>query len=134
MLRSTLFFVLALALQQTAARITPTRVDEEIGQAAVENAFMKFEAADEDKLFFDRALAGSMSMSMAMSVDGASGTSAGAEDQPGALAVFADDKEPAMEVEAELENGNTVTATDSSASKAAFGISCIVGAVGALLL
>jgi hypothetical protein len=131
MLRSTCLLLLALAVQQSAARIIPTRVGEDSGRHAKIDAFMKFEAAEEDKLFFDRALAGhmmsaSMSMDMGMSmpmITPATGTSSGTVPE-----VTPADIAPTLELT------NTVAAADSSAAKAAAGISCLVGAMGMLFL
>ena len=129
-------------VQQSAARITPTRIDGDVGRQAKVDAFMKFEAAEEDKLFFDRALAGhlmstSMSMSMPMApmmVDGATGTSSATVDEVDKVVIISDTtpKEGVASTPA-FEPVNTVTSTDSSASKAAIGFSCLVGAMGALL-
>jgi hypothetical protein len=143
MSRSTFLVLLALVVQQSAARITPTRIDGDVGRQATVDAFMKFEAAEEDKLFFDRALAGhmmsaSMSMMMSMSmpmapmvVDGATGTSSATVDE----VVIIADTTPKADVASTpvLEPVNSITSTDSSASKAVIGFSCIVGAMGALL-
>ena len=141
MSRSTFLVLLALVVQQSAARITPTRIDGDVGRQATVDAFMKFEAAEEDKLFFDRALAGHMmsaSMSMMMSmpmapmvVDGATGTSSATVDE----VVIIADTTPKADVASTpvLEPVNSITSTDSSASKAVIGFSCIVGAMGALL-
>lgn len=142
MVRSTFFVLFALVAQQAAGRITPTRVDEEFGRHAKVDAFMMFEAAEEERLFFDRALEGhimSASMSMApsasmsmtltaapVSVDAATGTSS-------TTVVVSDTPNDNVASDPVLEPVNTVTSTDSSAAKAAIGFSCIVGAMGALL-
>lgn len=145
MMRSSLFLILALAVQQSVARLTPTRVDEEFGRHAKVDAFMKFEAAEEDKLFFDRALAGhimmsmsmSMSMPMAMEAEGATGTASGIisqEDAKVEVALSESTPKEGIPTTAALEPVNTLTLADSSASKAALGVSCLVGAVGMLVL
>jgi hypothetical protein len=147
MVRSTFFVLLALVAQQAAGRITPTRVDEEFGRHAKVDAFMLFEAAEEERLFFDRALEGhimSASMSMApsasmsmtltaapVSVDAATGTSSTGTSST--TVVVSDTPNDSVASDPVLEPVDTVTSTDSSAAKAAIGFSCIVGAMGALL-
>lgn len=145
--------LLIAAVQTVSARIATKSGESEFGRIAGADEFMNMEVAEEDQVFWFRALQSSMSMSMSMSmdlgmsmpmepvaaesmdeevpVDGATGESS-------AVTTAAEPTETTTEevVETPFEPLDTEAAVDDSQSSAAkkfMGLTCVVGVMGMLL-
>jgi hypothetical protein len=158
MVRATQLALLALnafAMQDASARVTSRNAVNEFGRSAEIDEFKKFEAVEEDAIFF-RALQMSMSMSMSMSmgmdvmqeeetpVDGATGQSpgeTGGSDSEGsgfvddvATETMEDQNTPKEETPIVVLEPLAGAEDDSSAPRVFVGLSGFVGLMGMLVL
>ena len=139
------FLALFLAIVQgVPARVTPGKPDVEFGRSAAINEMKALDALGEDEGFWYRALQSSLSVSMSMSMpmepasesetsaEGATGESSGVSTESTSDAQAS---EPAQEVtEAPLKPVESAVAdSQSSATKALCGFSCIISGMGMLL-
>lgn len=144
------YLALFLAMVQgVPARVSSGKADSEFGRQAEINEFKAFDALGEDEVFWYRALQSSLSMSMSMSmalepttesetpVDGATGESSGVSTGSGVSTSDAQQATPAVEEATPTSLQpvqSTVDNSQSSATQAVLGLSCVVGTMGLLFL